>query len=756
MKPADQDPGTPLDELVRTHDHAYHREDAPHISDAAYDALRSARANLTDAPPPSLPDPAQHLATVRHDTPMLSLTNVTEPRKLDTRLLPRRTNRHTDIVMTPKLDGLALSLVYEDGKLLHAATRGNGATGENVTANVIHIPGIPQTLPPGTMAANGRADIRGEAFIRPSAWEAYKADTVASGSSEPSNPRNAAAGAIRKKTPVPSRLRHVSFLAYDWRGNAPAVDRYSTLLKTLHARTGIETVPFKTRNCVPSHHLDPDAERYHRDLSPDLPRDGIVVQIDNLQMRKDLGTNNRAPLYAFARKWQAEAVVTVLKNIVVECGRTGRHTPVAELEPVEFDGVTITRATLHHPDYIKALDIAPGDRVTIERAGSVIPAVLGKAPDSPPRDPGATPWTFPRTCACKRNAPLDFSQVHPYCPADEQCAPMVLDRLAHAASRDALDIDGLSHTRIAQLADVFGLTDIHELFDQFWPGSEKAAKARVRSMPSWGKKSAEKLSQAISNARRQTLQRWLYALGIPHVGRTASAAIAARAPSVDAILLLADRNEDLTRIDGVNITAATNFREALQLHGTRRFAAASLAEQLTIADDLQPADPPRPLEYQQIFIAGEPEHISATQAEQHVRSLGALTVRHIELATLVLAAAKSDNQRAVANALSIPVADATEFLTAHPAPQPQQEHHAMQPNHQPLSGKKVVVTGKLEVYTRSTINDEIIRRGGTPQSSVTRATDILVVGEKPGSKLAKAQSLGVTIINEAQFEQHYG
>ena len=333
---------------------------------------------------------------------------------------------------------------------------------------------------------------------------------------------------------------------------------------------------------------------------------------------------------------------------------------------------------------------------------------------------------------------------------------MIRDRLAHAASRDALDIDGLSHTRISQLADFFGLTDIHELFNEFWPESENAAKARVRSMPSWGKASAEKLAKAIRNARRQTLQRWLYALGIPHVGRTASAAIAAHAPSVDTIFLLADKNEDLTRLDGVNVTAATNFREALQLHGTRRFAAASLAEQLTIADDLLPGSTAGPLADERILFAGTMQPDIQTKLEQHARSLGALTVRHIELATLVIDAGDSSKQAAHDRHPDTPVIDAADFLTAHPAPQPQQENHPMQHSHQPLSGKKVVVTGKLEVYTRSTINDEIIRRGGTPQSSVTSTTDILVVGEKPGSKLTKARKLGVTIIDEAQFEQHYG
>ena len=743
---------TSLDNVIADHDQAYHGDNAPRISDAAYDALRDARDRLTEHPAPPLPDPTHHLMPVHHDTMMLSLTNVTESGDLNTRLLPRTGRAGRVIAMTPKLDGLALSIVYQDGNLVHVATRGNGATGEDVTANAVHIPGIPRTLPPGTAAATGRADIRGEAYIPPSAWEAYKADTMASGSSEPSNPRNAAAGCVRKKKPVPARLRHIAFRAYDWRGNTPDVSSYATLLAMLETQTGIETVPVKVKHRFREDNLDAQAEEYHRELAPDLPRDGIVVQLDTLQLRRELGTNNRAPLYAFARKWPTDAVTTLLQDIRIDVGRTGRHTPVAVLKPVNIDGVTVTRATLHHPEYIRALDIAPGDRVRVERAGSVIPAVLGKADDSPARDPDAPPWTFPTTCSCERKAPLDFSQAHAHCPADENCQPMILDRLAHAASRDALDIDGLSHTRITQLAGILRIGGIAELFREFWPSDAEITARRLALSPGWGRSSADKLNQSLQQARRQTLPRWLYALGIPHVGRTASRGIAHHAPSVDSILELADSHHDLTAIEGVNSVAAANFREALRSGGARRQHAIDLAEQLVIIDG-QPDTPVRPLQEQRILFTGTFDNPHQAEAEDRVRALGAGTVRHTDLATLIIAGDIATRNAAEAAGTGIPVTDAAEFIATNP--QPQQEDQTMQERALPLQGQHVVATGKLQKYTRSSINDEILRRGGTPQSSVTARTTLVLAGEKAGSKLTKAHQRGIPVIDETEFETRY-
>ncbi len=748
-------PGTAreLDSVLTEHDVAYHGHDSPQISDPAYDALLAARDRLAGGDPPGLPDPSVHLQPVNHDTPMLSLTNVME----DGRLQPML-NRHQaggDITLAPKLDGLALSLVYENRRLVHAATRGDGTTGENVTANIAHLPDIPLTLPAHTAPA-GRLDIRGEAFLPPSAWEAYCRDTVAAGSDRPSNPRNAAAGAVRKKkAPMPDRLRHIRFRAYDWRGDRPATDSYANLLDAIPANTGIPAA-HTARVSLPRDDLDEAVARFRAAIDPDLPSDGVVVQHDSLRTRESLGTNRRAPTFAFARKWATDTVTTLLKSIEVQCGRTGRLTPVAILEPVETDGVTITRATLHHPAYVTALDLAPGDHVEVERAGSVIPAVLAKAKDSPTRPPSVSTWSFPQHCPCQRRAPVDRSQVHARCPADEFCQSMQLQRVRHATRRDALDIRGLSHAKIEQLHKAFGITEIHELFDRF---AGNSANHELSCLTGWGPTSAARLASTLEAARTQPLARWLYAVGIPDVGRTASAAIAEHAPSVNAILGLADSDRDLTAIQGVNILAATNFRTALRTGGSRRNAAQALADQLRIETPFAtPCD--GPLAGQVIVVTGSVPGFTRTEAQAFLRARGATTADRVTNATtLVLTGSNPGSKLDEANRRGIPMEDAAPFFSDPPPPSGRKENDMAKPSTpqsgQPLAGHNIVVTGTLKKYSRSTIEQEILHRGGSPQRAVSGTTTLLLIGERPGSKLRKARERNIPIIDEDTFERQY-
>ena len=570
---------TELDDAIIRYNHAYHVLDAPLISDTAYDEIvreRKALAAGLDGPPslPDLPDPAGHLAKVQHATPMLSLENAFGSEELDA-FVQRHDVGGRTFQVTPKLDGLAVTLVYQNGALILAATRGNGTTGEDITANAIHVPAIPLLLTPEA-GIEGRLEVRGEAFIAGNDWAAYCEATRQSGGTDPSNPRNAVAGVMRKKAAVPRRLRHVRFQAY---GLAEAERHGVTTathgLKRMHA-TGIPTVPHETvhGNDIPA------AVSRCRECAAgaDLPADGVVVRIEALAHCAALGATRHAPRYAIAAKERAADSITTLESITVQVGRSGRLTPVAELEPVEIGGVTVHRATLHNPVQVAALAVAPGDRVRIIRGGEVIPTIVGKAEES--TAPDRTPWTFPEECPCRLKRAIVTTETYAFCSGGEDCQEMVNRRLVHAFSRDALNVEGLSSGKIGSIQEAFGVREPHEIFAEF--GAPEGPSVVLAELEGWGRTSAEKLHAELTRKRQQPLQRWLYALGIPHVGRSVSAAIARIAATPAAALALAETPATLQAMDGLGDVIATAFRDALMPGGYRRTAAELLARELEI------------------------------------------------------------------------------------------------------------------------------------------------------------------------------
>jgi DNA ligase (NAD+) len=441
-----------------------------------------------------------------------------------------------DFVVEPKIDGLALSITYEDGQLLRAATRGDGRVGEDVTANVRTIANVPHQL----AGAPARLEVRGEVFLAKADFERLNETQRNSGLKEFANPRNAAAGSLRQKDPAISATRPLSFLAYQvvTIDGVEGADTYHESLAQLGvwgflvapeatSSQGVEAMVARTHWFEAQRHA----------LAYDI--DGVVIKIDRYQERDQLGATSRAPRWAIARKLPPEERTTRLLAIEVSIGRTGRVTPYAVLEPVVVAGSTVQMATLHNEDQVRLKDVRPGDLVIVRKAGDVIPEVVAHVPEAGRRRTSA--WRFPAQCPecagalVRREDESDTYCVNPACPAQQ------LQQIIHFASRSALDIEGLGEQRVAQLLAAGMVRDVADLF-----ALESTAVASLEGM---GELSAASLAEGIESARRQPLSRFLIGLGIRHVGPVAAREIARVYRSVDE--LLGAPLEAIEAIDGI-------------------------------------------------------------------------------------------------------------------------------------------------------------------------------------------------------------
>jgi len=519
---------------IARHNRLYHSEDAPEISDAAYDAL--VRRNneleaqfphliLVDSPSRQVgATPAAHLSKVRHALPMLSLENAfSDTEVLEflgrvRRFLSLGADEEVALTAEPKIDGLSCSLRYEEGALVLAATRGDGATGEVVTENVRTIADIPQRI----AAAPDLFEIRGEVYMSKADFAALNARLLAE-AEDPAkarqfaNPRNAAAGSLRQKDAAVTASRPLRFYAHGW-GEVSALPA-ETQLGVMKAIAGWG-VPISTdleRFCdlegLLAHYRIIEAKR--ADLGFDI--DGVVYKVDRLDWQERLGFVSRAPRWALAHKFPAEKAETLLEAIDIQVGRTGKLTPVARLTPVSVGGVTVTNATLHNKDEIERLGVRLGDRVRIQRAGDVIPQVLENL--TPDADRPA--YAFPDHCPeCGSEAVREEGEVDVRCTGGLICPAQRVERLRHFVSRHALDIEGLGITNIESFfrdelvqspADIFLLT-----------------KEKLLERERWAEISAANLIAAIDAKRRPPLDRFLFALGIRHVGEVTARDLARR------------------------------------------------------------------------------------------------------------------------------------------------------------------------------------------------------------------------------------
>ena len=671
---------------IKVADASYYTDDNPHLSDAEYDALRLRNKSIeakfphlkrSDSPSDSVGIAVSDgFGKIEHGVPMLSLDNaftdddVADFKDRIRRFLGLEAEEELIITAEPKIDGLSLSLTYQNGRLERAATRGDGRVGEDVTANARTLSDVPDQL-----AGSGwpdRIEIRGEVYMANDDFAALNAAEEAAGRKLYMNPRNAAAGGLRQKDPAVTAQRPLKFYAYAWgEHSAPFAETQTDAVAQL-AKWGFQTnILFKAHKDVASllaAYTDMVARR--AGLGYDI--DGVVYKVDRLDWQQRLGQVSRFPRWAIAHKFPAEKVVTTLEAIDIQVGRTGSLTPVARLTPVTVGGVVVSNATLHNEEEIERLDVREGDQVEIQRAGDVIPQVLRVT--NPDREGRSTPFVMPTVCPeCGSAAVRELDDkgkedVRRRCTGGLICPAQIKARLEHFVSRKALDIDGLGSKQIELFYDKSLVTAPQHIF-QLPMRIEAAGLDPLETWEGFGETSARKLLDAIDQRRRAPFARFLNGLGIRHVGQTTS---------------------DLFSRTFVQWSA---FWTAVE----------------------HARDEP----------GGESE-----QALTSIDGIGGAAV-----GALTAFASEPHNQDMMAELLGeIDVQDGE-------APA----------SESPVAGKTVVFTGTLEAMTRDEAKARATSLGAKVSGSVSGRTDILVAGPGAGSKLKKAQDLGVTVMTEAEW-----
>ena len=534
---------------IAHHDALYYRQDQPEISDAEYDALRERNAAIEarfphlireDSPSARVgAEPVEAFGKVMHAVPMLSLGNVFDDEGVRDflerirRFLGLETVEGLAFTAEPKIDGLSITLRYEKGRLVQGATRGDGYQGENVTANVRTIADIPKAIK--SKSFPDPFEVRGEIYMSRAAFQRLNEGQAERGERTFANPRNAAAGSLRQLDPAITASRPLQFFAYGW-GEAPKLpaDTQWGIYRAM-ADWGFPLNPLAKLTSSVEEMLDTyrDIESGRAGLDYDI--DGVVYKLDRLDLQQRLGFVSRSPRYAVAHKFPAEKATTILRDIEIQVGRTGALTPVAKLEPVTVGGVVVQNATLHNEDEIARKDVRIGDTVIVQRAGDVIPQILGVVEAKRPK--GAKRFSFPTVCpACGSHASRELNpttgkeDVVRRCTGGLICPAQRVERLKHFVSRNAFDIEGLGEKRIKELYDDRIIQSPPDIFTL--AKSEMGAKIAERE--GWGELSARNLFAAIEARRAVKLDRFIYALGIPHVGEITGRLLARAYGSIEA------------------------------------------------------------------------------------------------------------------------------------------------------------------------------------------------------------------------------
>ena len=563
------DPAARIEALRREIEHnsyLYYALDAPAISDGAFDSLMHELRAL-EAKHPELIDPSsptqrvggyvgEQFAPIQHERRMYSLDDAMDAGELD-EWLGRVEDFFGEIpplVCELKIDGSSVAFTFENGRLLKAATRGDGTTGEDITVNVRTVRDVPLRLRDEALSAirdtEEPIELRGECYMPKSSFESLNAAAEANGKSGFANPRNAAAGSLRQKDPQVTAHRDLSTFVYAVGDERKlALDTQWDLLQWLK-RAGF--------------HVNPDielvhsAEEVHAFCERSLERrnalpyeiDGVVVKVNSFAQQEAMGYTARAPRWAIAFKFPPEEKTTLLRDITVQVGRTGKLTPVAELDPVRVAGSTVARATLHNEDEVRRKDVRVGDTIIVRKAGDVIPEILGPVPFLRPAD--AQPWEMPRVCpSCQSPIVREEGEVDYRCISID-CPAQAAERLIHWASRGAMDIDGMGEEIIGRLIESGRVTDVADYYTLDVVELSMLDMGRVNKDGApirLGETVAKKLVAAIDESRTRPLARPLFGLGIRHVGKTMAEALAAAFPSIDA--LMAASEEELAAVEGV-------------------------------------------------------------------------------------------------------------------------------------------------------------------------------------------------------------
>jgi DNA ligase (NAD+) len=650
-----------LRSLINYHNYRYYVLNEPEISDAEFDQLMRELRELEEKYPelvtPDSPtqrvggEPVAAFGVVEHRVPMLSLGNAFSEEEL--RAWYRRVAGLVETeriawVCELKIDGLAVALVYENGRLVQGATRGDGLRGENVTANLRTVRSVPLVLPEGAPPA---FEVRGEVYMTRAGFERLNEERARRGERLFANPRNAAAGSLRQLDPRITAQRPLEFFAYqigwiDGGSEPPTHWECLELLKRLrfpvnpHARR-VESFEEVVAYC---------REWEQRRFELPYPIDGTVIKVDSLAHQRQLGFVGREPRWAIAYKFPPEQATTRLLDIGINVGRTGSLNPYAILEPVQVGGVTVRTATLHNEDNIRRKDIRVGDIVIVQRAGEVIPQIVG--PVVSRRTGAERPFEMPRRCpVCGATVVRPPGEAMSYCP-NQACPAQAVRLLEHFASRDAMDIEGLGERVAQQLYDAGLVRDPGDLFF--------LTVEQLTALPGWGVKRATNLIRAIQNAKDRPLARLLFGLGIRHVGAEVAAVLAEHFGSLDA--LMRAEEEELAALPGVGPVIAASVRAYFNEPRNREVIEKLRRAGVRLSGDGR-AGREGPLVGQTFVLTGTLSSMTRNEAEQRLRRLGAAVSDHVtRKTTAVVVGANPGSKLDRARQLGIPAMDEQEFL----------------------------------------------------------------------------------------------
>jgi DNA ligase (NAD+) len=667
---------------IRRHDRLYHTEDAPEISDADYDALRRRNAAIEARFPELIREdspsrrvgaaPATGFAKVTHSRPMLSLENAFEESDVreffaGIRNFFRRTTTEAlvaedkiEIMAEPKIDGLSIGLTYRRGRLAQGATRGDGVTGENVTTNIRTLKTVPETLKGAGWPE--LIEIRGEVYMEREGFFALNEEREAEGEPVFANPRNAAAGSLRQLDSSITARRPLLFFAYAWgeastafaRTHHEALERLRKWGFTVNPRSRLCRGVDEALAC----YTEIAAERV--ELPYDI--DGVVYKVDDLALQERLGMVSRAPRWAVAQKFPAQQAQTILRDISVQVGRQGNLTPVAMLEPITVGGVVVQRATLHNEDEIARKDVRIGDTVIVQRAGDVIPQIVGVVLERRPKD--AKPFEFPDHCPiCGSLAVREPGQVARRCTGGLICAAQAVERLRHFVSRHCFDIEGLGERHITAFWQD-GL--IRQPGDIFRLDPEVITKRE-----GWGEQSARNLKAAIDQRRRISLERFINALGIPQVGQATARLLARHYRSLANWRREMEAAQDpegeafaaLTDIGGIGESMAADII-GFFAEPHNQAVLDDLGREITVLDQEAPAArAASPLAGKTIVFTGSLASMSRSEAKARAEALGANVTGSVSAKTdYVVAGADPGSKATKAAALGVKLLDEADWL----------------------------------------------------------------------------------------------
>ena len=736
-----------LRETITRYDHLYYVLATPEVSDQEYDRLFR-RLRELEAEHPELADansptarvggtPLDSFTSVTHAKRMLSLDNTysaDDLREFDGRVRKGIPGAEFTYFVDPKIDGVACSLRYEGGRLVMAATRGNGIEGDEITQNVRTIRDIPLRLetdsPPAVF------EVRGEVYMPKASFEALNERRAAEGLDLYQNPRNTTAGTLKLLDSKQVAARGLRFLPHGVGEVSDPLPSYSSFLEQCQTY-GFPLSEFGTSCADMAAVLEFVAGFEEKRYALDYEIDGMVLKVDDEALLEQLGNTSHHPRGMIAYKYAAEQGITRVLEVEVTVGKSGQLTPLAHLEPVRLAGTTVMRASLHNFEEVARKDIRVGDQVVVEKAGEIIPYVVRAVSES--RTGAEVPVTPPAACpACATPARRNEGEVAYYCP-NSACPAVLRGVLRHFSSRRAMDIDGLGEKLVDQLVESGHVSSISDLYSLGF--------AEVNALERMGKRSSEKLLEGIANSRQRGLGRLLHALPIPHLGESMGRELAERAGSLDA--LLGKEGPELERAFKLGPVVSADVAAWLADEDNRALIERLREAGLSFEAKVRPGSGGGGLSGKVFVITGTLPRRSREACKAAIEAVGGSVKSSVSRKTdYLVAGEKAGSKLTKAQELGVGILDEDALDALLAEAQAAAAESAEDAPAQTLAGLTFVVTGTLPRRSRDEAKAAIEARGGRVSSSVSKKTNYLVAGEKAGSKLAKAESLGVPVLDE--------